>query len=414
MFFNAVAVDRSSGRKKQACFYCGELTSKLPRHMTRRHATENEVVPALSFPNGSAQRKSAWHKLRSRCNYHHNMTVMDVGKGKIIVARKPNQSGKEVNKDDFLPCPHCRGFYRRQELWKHTNGCKSKPEGQPDIQKHVQLNSKLMLFGALTKSSSMIDNVLATMRNDETTLVAKSDLLIVEVGKLLVQKHGATKASDTSQTMRELSRLVIQLRKIDADPHTQLSSHIKPSRYDTVVNAVRELCAFEVKDGQQSVGTPSLALKIGYALKKCVNIVVGKALREDDNELEKDASNFRRLLETDWSYAISHHSLTTLNFHKFNKVDVLPLAEDLNKLRKYIEKVISTSVVSLQKHPNLDDWSLLAQATLSRLVMFNKRRGGEASKLLLDAYQTRPDWGLANSSEIMKSLNSFERELSKR
>ena len=203
----------------------------------------------------------------------------------------------------------------------------------------------------------MIDNVLATMRNDETTLVAKSNPLIVEVGKLLVQKHGATKASDTSQTMRELSRLVIQLRKIDVDLHPQLSSYIKPSRYDTVVNAVRELCAFEVKDGQQSVTTPSLALKIGYALKKCVNIVVGKALREDNNELEKDASNFRRMLEIDWSYAISHHSLTTLNVRKFNKVDVLPLAEDLNKLRKYIEKVISTSVISLQKHPNLDDWS---------------------------------------------------------
>ena len=231
----------------------------------------------------------------------------------------------------------------------------------------------------------MIDNVLATMRNDEITLVARSDPLIVEVGKLLVQKHGATKASDTSQTMRKLSRLVVQLRKINGDQHVQLSSCIKPNRYDTVVKAVRELCAFEVKDGQQSVGKPSLALKIGNALIKCVNIVVGQALHQDGQGIEKDVSNFRRLLETDWSYAISHHSLTTLNVRKFNKVDVLPLAEDLNKLRKYIEQVISTSVISLKKHPNSNDWSLLAQATLSRFVMFNKRRGGEASNLL-DAY----------------------------
>ena len=413
-FFNAVAVDSSCGRKKQACYYCGELTSKLPRHMMRKHATEKEVITALSFPNGSSSRKAAWHKLRSRGNYHHNMTVMDVGKGNLIVARKPNQSGRNVGSDDFLPCPHCRGFYRRQELWKHTNGCKTKTESQPEIQKQVQMNSKLMLFGALKKSSNMLDNVLATMRNDDITLLAKSDPLILEVGELLVQKHGVSKASDTSQTMRELSRLVIQLRKINGDPQAQLSNYIKPSCYDSVVNAVRELCTFEVKDGQQSVGTPSLALKIGYALKKCVNVVVGKALREDNLAMERDASNFRRLLETDWSYAISHHSLTTLNVRKFNKVDVLPLAEDLEKLRKYIDKVISTSIVSLKKHPNLEDWSLLAQATLSRLVMFNKRRGGEASKLLVDAYQSRPDWGLANSSEIMKSLNKFERELSKR
>ena len=145
MFFNAVAVDRSSGRKKQACLYCGELMSKLPRHMTRRHPTEKDVV-------------ASWHKLRSRGNYHHNMTVMDVGKGNIIVARKPNQSGRNIDTEDFLPCPYCHGFYRRQELWKHTNGCTTKPEIQPDIQKRVQLNAKLMLFGAMTKSSNMLDN----------------------------------------------------------------------------------------------------------------------------------------------------------------------------------------------------------------------------------------------------------------
>ena len=271
-----------------------------------------------------------------------------------------------------------------------------------------------MLFGALKKSSNMLDNVLATMRNDDITLLAKSDPLILDVGEMLVQKHGVSKASDTSQTMRELSRLVIQLRKIDGGPRAQLSNYIKPSCYDTVVNAVRELCTFEVKDGQRSVGTPSLALKIGYALKKCVNVVVGRALRENNPAMERDASNFRRLLETDWSYAISHHSLTRLNVQKFNRVDVLPLAEDFEKLRRYIDKVISTSIVSLKRHPTLEDWSLLAQATLSRLVMFNKRRGGEASKLLVDGYQSRPNWGLANSSEIMKSLNKFERELSKR
>ena len=182
---------------------------------------------------------------------------------------------------------------------------------------------------------------------------------------------------------------------------------MKPSCYDSVVNAQRQLCTLEVKDGQKSVGTPSLALKIGYALKKCVNVVVGKALREDNLAMERDASNFRRLLETDWSYAISHHSLTTLNVRKFNKVDVLPLAEDLEKLRKYIDKVISTSIVSLKKHPNLEDWSLLAQATLSRLVMFNKRRGGQASKFFVDAYQTIPEWGLANSSEINEVFQKF-------
>ena len=307
--------------------------------MTCRHPKEEDVIAAMKFPSGSAQRKELWHKIRSRGNFHHNMTVMDVGEGALIVARKPNQSGRAFAAQDFLPCPYCRGFYRRRELWKHTATCCLRPQGDlSETQKKVQVNSKLMLLGALsTSSNSMLDKVLATMRNDDTTLVAKSDDLILGVGKLLVEKHGVTKAQDTSQTMRELSRLLIELRRIEENPHAKLQSYIRPGKFDTVVDAVKTLCAFDVQDGHQNVGTPSLALKIGYALKKCANIIIGKSLREENEATEKAAGNFRRLLDTEWCHRVSHHSLTTLSTRKFNKVNVLPLAEDLTKLRQYID-----------------------------------------------------------------------------
>jgi hypothetical protein len=114
-------------------------------------------------------------------------------------------SGRALLLKIFLPSPYCQGFYRRQELWKHTAVCYLKPDGdQLETQKKVQVNSKLMLLGALTKSSnSMLDNVLATMRKNDTTLTAKNDELILGAGKLLVEKHGISKAQDTSQTMRE-------------------------------------------------------------------------------------------------------------------------------------------------------------------------------------------------------------------
>ena len=88
---------------------------------------------------------------------------------------------------------------------------------------------------------------------------------------------------------------------------------------------------FDVKDGQQQVGTPSLTLKIGYGLKKCANILIGLALRENDDNLEKSAVNFIRLLDTEWCNRVSHHSLVTLSTRKFKKVEVLPLADDIEK-----------------------------------------------------------------------------------
>jgi hypothetical protein len=80
--------------------------------MSRNHPKEEHIVAALRFPSGSTERKAVWHKLRSQGNYHHNMTVMDIGQGELIVARKPNFSGHAHSPNEFLPCPYCRGFYR--------------------------------------------------------------------------------------------------------------------------------------------------------------------------------------------------------------------------------------------------------------------------------------------------------------
>ncbi|XP_028415615.1 uncharacterized protein LOC114538973 [Dendronephthya gigantea] len=46
--------------------------------------------------------------------------------------------------------------------------------------------------------------------------------------------------------------------------------------------------------------------------------------------------------------------------------------------------------------------------------MFNKRRGGEASRMKLDAFQGRPLWGNIHNEEIVSALSATERELCKR
>lgn len=99
---------------------------------------------------------------------------------------------------------------------------------------------------------------------------------------------------------------------------------------------------------------------------------------------------------------------------KFNKIEILPLAEDLEKLRRSLLSKISSSTQVLAEQPQLEAWSHLAQATLARLVIFNKRRGGEASKMLSESYLHRPDWKQVNNPEIVASLSGFERELSRR
>lgn len=403
--------------KRQACYYCGTLQFKIARHYELKHQSEREVAIALSFNKGSTERKRHLEKLRLLGNYHHNLTVLETGKGELIVMRRPSSSGEKSSPEDFLPCPSCCGFLKRHDLWKHAKSCKFRPESMKDAPKYqkVQQNAKLMLFPAIyNDSSGILSKLLATMKSDEISAIARNDELIRDVGVMLLEKHGEKQNNLVSQKMRELARLVMQLRETEFRPDAGLSDFIKPDKFDVVISAVKNISKFHFQEGVQNVATPSLSLKLGHSLKKCVHILRGHALRRKDKDLQEDAENFEKLLESEWSHRVSHHSLNSLSTSKFNKVQLLPLADDLDKLRKFVLVKMSSGVQLLEEQPQLQAWSDLAQATLARLVIFNKRRAGEASKMLLNSYLSRPDWTKVNNPEIMSALSSFERELSRR
>ena len=51
---------------------------------------------------------------------------------------------------------------------------------------------------------------------------------------------------------------------------------------------------------------------------------------------------------------------------------------------------------------------------MSRVILFNERRGGEVSRLLLKSYQDRSKWEEGMNKEILDSLQGLELALIKR
>lgn len=287
--------------KKHACYYCGHLYCKIARHYELKHKTEREVAITLSFNKGSATRKKYIEKLRSLGDYHHNLTVVETGEGELIIKRRPSLDEK-CNADDFLPCNRCLVFIKRMDLWKHIKSCKFKSAdgGGPKYQK-VQQKAKLLLQpqNSSNDNSTILETLFLNMKKDEVTLIAKNDWLIMEIGLFLVEKHGQNQHHLISQKMRELSRFLIELRSSDLHPNDQLSDFIKPAKFDVVVTAVKNLSKFQFQDGAQRVATPSLSLKIGHSLKKCVTIIRDKAFHRGDKDLQEDADNSEKLLESE-------------------------------------------------------------------------------------------------------------------
>jgi len=328
--------------KRQACYYCEKLYAKISRHYEHSHKDESEVAEAFAYPRGSKDRKKALEKLRLQGNFYHNLRVLESKSGQLIVMRRP---GKDENcfQDDFLPCTHCLGFVKKRDLWRHTKICtfKSGEKGDDDgddmkYQK-LQTKSKLLILPSICPgTSSLFQDVVASMKSDHITVVARNDPVISALGAMLVEKGGKRRCHDISQQMRNLARLLISLREAEHNDNAQLLQFLVPAKFDVLVQTLMKILKFDVKRGEKEVGTPSLALHVGHSLKKCVGIVRGKALREKDKGLLEDAEHFEKLMEAEWNYRISHHSMTTLNDRRHNQPDLLPVTSDLQKIKALI------------------------------------------------------------------------------
>lgn len=153
--------------------------------------------------------------------------------------------------------------------------------------------------------------------------------------------------------------------------------------------------------------TPSLALKVGYALKKCACIERGQCLRRGDLRQNKKYVGFIQLLNLEWSVRISSNALSTLYSRKQNAEDLLPITGDLLKLNNFLD----TGINNIMENLSSTNYTKLVSMTLARIIMFNKRRSGEAAKMTLSQYSKRPNWKDVGTEELKQSLSPLENKL---
>lgn len=364
--------------KKHSCFFCQKEYSKMARHLEQVHGNEEEVKTALNYDPNDPKRVEQFEKLCRMGNYNHNMKILDLGEGEVKVVRRP-AANAEVNPKDYLPCKFCHGFFLVSELWRHAPKCKSKDQEADSSSKQMN-DGKFMLAADRFPSSCkklLSENVLFKMACDSISNIVQSDETILKLGAQLLEKRGTEKANEVSQKMRLLGRVLQEGRKLTATELT-LVELLKPGRFDTLIECARNISGFEENDGSSSKRTfkaPGTAVHCGYELKRAAVIVRCQALREMDVSKKDEIDVFLQLFDAEWHNRVTAPALDNLSLKKHNKPQVLPLTNDLLEVRNYIVKRIAYLTEKVMKSTTRDNWRELAEVTLSRLIMFNKRRG---------------------------------------
>ena len=412
--------------KTHTCYYCNTECLKIGRHLLNAHKGESEVLKILAIGQSTAADKKRRNleidRLRYKGDFYHNLTVLKTG-GELKVYRRPN-ANEQCDATAFTPCTHCLAFVRKRELWRHVKQCPFNTEKRPDedesvVHRKLQYESEMLLFANKLPdgcSESLSSLVLSIMKRDAVKRVVTGDKLILLVGSSLLERGGSSKISYISQRMRTLARLVIELQEQTGKKSALLSDFIAPNSFDEIVHATRSLCSYSSsKQGvDSSFGKPGLALNIGYDLKKAAVLLRGQGLRSKDSVVLENVNTFLQLFELEWKNNISTSAVRSLGDKQFEKPEVLPLTSDLLKLRSYLKEEITASVGRLMSTPTLFEWRFLAELTASRLIIFNKRRGNECTKLTIEQFESRPKWSEHQMSDVIDSLQPLEKELCKR
>lgn len=127
-------------------------------------------------------------------------------------------------------------------------------------------------------------------------------------------------------------------------------------------------------------------------------------MKKGDVHAKEDADLFIQLIEDEWTDKIGSHSRETLAYRKYNKSQRFTFGRRCKKVTDYIEKEISRVNTILD---NSKRFTRMATLTLAQIVLFNRKRAGEASRLIKVSYENAVKYQPPIDNEVKKSLSKF-------
>ncbi|CAG9829822.1 unnamed protein product [Diabrotica balteata] len=395
--------NKKQSNKSVFCCYCECYVLNFPRHLTRNHTTELAVQKILALSPRNKNRKKLLFSLRKKGNYLNS-----------TITNKPVRKGDQFS--NYAACTYCLGYYSTKNMWRHRKNCeenvsKAAPsknalsDCQNFFLRHLRVDPQLKL------------EVFPRMRGDYISLEAKKDALICAYAARYLKIHREKHfISVTSRKMRELARLLIEIRKIKPCVKSLIDS-LKPEYYDVLVDATKVVAKYDSE--KQNYESPTYALNMGTTLKQCCDIALLHTLKKSDllqtvnlASIEINLKTLMKIIEANWKFDVSSQASSDLSLKKWNKITLVPLASDLKLLKNYlIEKSKIAVLKLLESNDDEDAYLTLLNTVYCRLMLLNRRRPGELQRLLVQTYisalQNENPQGYEEFSEAISDTEKF-------
>lgn len=426
---NEHKIEESSLFTKDFCPFCYEEVGHFSRHLLRKHADEELVKKISNMPLKSKDRRTAIVTLRKKGFFllkNERNELKPVRRPVSSFSTYPNKDTTNlVDRDNYVPCINCLGFYKKTYLWRHKKICKSRitSENENGRKQHLtDVQTFLAITGALgnfLNKSRLKDEVFCIMRPDKISLTAKQDPLICLYGESLISKHKRKQmAVVVSNKIREIARLKLVLQ--NSTNISNLIDLLKPDMYDYIVAASKIVCGYNPETKQYKAS--SLAMHLGTSLKFLCQIakkaiftnhfLFAELVEKDRKKKIERISELEKLIKHHWCNDVSSLANKVLNENKSDKPKLLPVTEDIKIFNNYVTHLAYGAYDQLKSLTGdvVENYKILCECTLTLTVVFNRKRIGEVQFLDINTYEK--DMSKLSQEECLSSLTEFEKVMS--
>jgi hypothetical protein len=250
-------------------------------------------------------------------------------------------------------------------------------------------------------------NVMAGFINDEIGDICRSDEDIIYFGTKLYEKleKKADKKQEVQKSvradMRRIAKLYAEFKQLcteEQTPNKSSADMLIRSNFNVLTDAISACTTKE--DKTLKAGLKSLMY---YGIKNFAKITRGSFLVKNEDEKALEISKFVEVLELNQNiiFGDATYALNKNRQEKLRRPEQLPAEDDVARLKSYAVERIASLLEDPFKAWDGHDYVELRDLTVSRLTLFNARRGGEPARMFISEWNDAENSSWLDKSRLM-------------
>lgn len=310
---------------------------------------------------------------------------------------------KKAEQNDLpVMCSGCFGFFSKTYKARHQRLCPANGKNMMMPLVDIQNSSKVERF------SDDFKELLSTIRFDDVGNFLKKDDIILMIGNRSfgALKRKKDKKKETVRSVRSRMRLLTRvyqsfLRQYQNQDEVKLNEKDDNAadmyRRETIIllgKAINELCEKSSDEDEDSVDInveatvtnqkSGLKINILNLIKLTAKFLIGHFLMLNEDAKSQRVVDFLQVLKH-FEDELFGDALYDLNYRrnvKHRKPKSLPKEDDVAKIIDECERIMDSASLL-----DFDNFVNIRSATVTYLILFNARRGGEPVRLLLHQWE---------------------------